>query len=248
MTVNHFVEPYERVNEQDLWNDLIVEAIQMYGHDVRYIPRHLANFDQLFVADDSSRFDAAYTVEMQVINVLGFGGDKDFYSQFGHQIRDELVLSVSRDRWQAEVGAYEGYSTPKEGDLIWVGEFHKIFVIKYVDPRENFYQLGKLYTWELTCEVFEYSSEEFDTGDREIDQIDLQSIDAVAWALTDENGNVLTDENGNILTVDGFSTSAVDPDSENDYLPPELANTADLNVAIVDPFDFLQGQSEGTNS
>jgi hypothetical protein len=217
-------------------------VIQFIGEDVRYIPRHLANFDQLFGADDSSRYDTAYTVEMQVVNVMGFGGDKDFYSQFGHQIRDELVLGVNRDRWRAEVGSYEGYDVPKEGDLIYVGRYNKIFVIKYVDPREMFYQLGANYTWELTCEVFEYSDETFDTGDSSIDVINLMSTDAINWALTDENGDILTDENGNILVVDAFSITHVDPGYENDYLPPELKSTANLDITIVDPFDFLQSQ------
>lgn len=245
MTVNHFLEYNDQVNEQDLLDDLVTELIQAVGDDCRYIPRHLANYDQLLGADDSSTYDTAYTVEMQVIDVLGFGGDKDFYSQFGHQIRDELVLAVSRNRWQEEVGAYEGYSTPKEGDLIWHPRYKKLFAIKYVDPRENFYQLGRLYTWELTCEVFEFSSEEFNTGDEEIDAIDEQSIGSVHWSLTDENGNTLTDENGDVLVVDGFSTAAVDPDTQNDYLPPELKAVANLNIATVDPFDFLQGQRNG---
>ena len=101
MAINPFFDLYEQDGEQELWNDLVTESIQILGEDVQYIPRNLVNFDRLLGADDSSRFDDTYTIEMQVINVMGFGGDKEFYSQFGHQVRDELTLSVNRERWSS---------------------------------------------------------------------------------------------------------------------------------------------------
>src|SRR6185369_7782904 len=204
--------------------------------------------DQLLGADDSSSFDNAWTVEMQVINSYGFGGDKDFYSKFGEQVRDEVVLSVNRGRWTEEVGEFADQSIPNEGDMLYVKRWHKMFVIKFVDPREMFYQLGSLYTWELTCEGFEYSGEEIDTGDEDIDELTLISINDVDWSLTDVHGNILTDEEGNILTVDGFSIGAVDPGAQNDFLPGELQEKANVNITIIDPFDFLQSQSQGLQS
>ena len=38
-------------NEQHLYEDLAIEAIQIYGHDVFYIPRTLVNKDELFGED-----------------------------------------------------------------------------------------------------------------------------------------------------------------------------------------------------
>src|SRR5688500_4825536 len=105
MATNPYFTSYEEESEQDLLEDLIIECIQIGGHDVKYIPRELANFDQLFGADDSSRYEQAFTVEVYVKSVLGFGGDKDFFSQFGHQVRDEVVFSVSKTRWNLEVGS-----------------------------------------------------------------------------------------------------------------------------------------------
>lgn len=243
MTINKYIEPYDNKNHQDLWNDLMIQAIQQLGEEVQYLPRHLQNYDQLLGADDSSSFDNAWTVEMQVITSYGFGGDKEFYSKFGEQVRDEVVLAVNRERWTTEVGKYASQSVPNEGDMLFVKRWNKMFVIKFVDPREMFYQHGALYTWELTCEVFEYSGETIDTGDQDIDDISLISTNDVNWALTDENGNILTDEEGNILTVDGFSIGAVDPGSQNDYLPGEVLEEANVNITTIDPFDFLQSQS-----
>ena len=36
------------VSEQQLYEDIIIEALQMYGQDVYYIPREIINKDQLF--------------------------------------------------------------------------------------------------------------------------------------------------------------------------------------------------------
>ncbi len=243
MTTNPFMDNYEVTSEQDLLNDLIVESIQNHGQDMKYIPRQLVNYDQLFGTDDSSRFDATYTVEMLIKSTMGFGGDKEFYSQFGHQIRDEVVFSVAKDRWIAEIGIYEEQPTPNEGDLIYFPMNKKCFVIKYVDPREMFYQLGKIYTWELTCEVFEYSGEEIDTSFEEVDQITEISTNIIVWAFMTEDGFVLTDEDGNILTVDEFNLEDVNPDSVNDYIPPELEDTTELDITEEDPFDFIKGQA-----
>jgi hypothetical protein len=243
MAINPFFDLYEQNNEQELWNDLVTESIQILGEDVLYIPRNLINFDRLLGADDSSRFDDSYTIEMQVINVMGFGGDKEFYSQFGHQVRDELTLSVNRERWMSEVGLFENVQTPQEGDLIWIKRYNKLFSIKFVDPRENFYQLGRLYTWELICEVFEYSGEAIDTGVEEVDDISERSTNVVDWAMTDEAGLILTDEDGNILTVDEYDLQTINPGSTNDYVPGELQNIANNDISTHDPFGFLSSQS-----
>ena len=248
MTINSYIETYENVNEQDIWNELVIESTQFYGRDVKYLPRHLQNYDELLGADDSSQFTNAYVIEMRVITSYGFGGDKDFYSEFGHQVRDEVVFSLSRDRWFDVIGNEINQPTPNEGDLIWVDTYNKMFVVKYVDPREMFYQFGRLYTWQLTCEVFEYSGEEINTGDSDIDQITSMSTNDVDWALTDENGDILTDEQGNVLTVDGFSVEAVDPGTQNSYLPTDLQNVANVNIRVIDPFDFISNQSKGSNS
>ncbi len=242
MTINPFFEYTENENEQDFWNDQIIEAIQIFGRDVRYIPRHLVNFDKLLGADDSSRYDSSYVIEMLLENNYGYGGDKEFFSQFGHQVRDQVILTVSKDRFMSEVGLFEGTDMPNESDLIWHPMLKKLFVITYVDPREMFYQLGKIYTWQLTCEVFEYSGEEIETGDPDVDDLSEMSTNLVDWALTNENGLILTDEDGNVLHIGNYVIGEIVPTAENDYLPPELKTKTEFDISIQDPFGFLQGQ------
>ena len=47
------------ISEQYLYEDLAIEAIQIYGHDCYYLPRTLVNKDQLFGEDALSKFDDA---------------------------------------------------------------------------------------------------------------------------------------------------------------------------------------------
>ena len=72
--------------------------------------------------------------------------------------------------------------------------------IKYVEKYQMFYQLGKLYTWKMTTEVFEYSGETMNTGIPEIDSIQKNnSTNILDFALRTENGLYLLDENGNYI-------------------------------------------------
>lgn len=167
--------------DQKLADDLIVEMIYNYGIDVKYLPRDFVDFDQLYGEDDSSLFDDVYTVEMYVKNVNGFNGDGNFLSKFGIEIRDEMTFSVSRRRFTEEVLAHEtGMTRPREGDLIAVPSVvdrrRRLFEISYVAQEEVYYQFGSLYTWELRCKTFEYTGENFETGDTNIDSIEEHKL------------------------------------------------------------------------
>jgi hypothetical protein len=173
---------------------------------------------------------------MYVLNVSGFSGDRDFFSQFGHQIRDEVKFSVHRDRFATEVGTPASIPRPDEGDLVYFPLNQKCFQVKFVESREAtaFYQLGSLYTWELTCELFEYSGEEFSTGEPEIDDVSDQSLNALDWALTDESGNVIVTDQDDVVTNPDFQPETINPGSENDYAVRESGDFTD--VSAVNPY------------
>ena len=59
-------------SEQDLYEDLIVESLKIYGQDVYYIPRTVVNRDGIFGEDPSSKFDDAYLIEAYIENTDGF--------------------------------------------------------------------------------------------------------------------------------------------------------------------------------
>ena len=60
--------------EQNLVEDLVVESLRMYGHNVFYLPRNIVSEDQLLGEAPVSSFEDAYEVEMYLEGVEGFEG------------------------------------------------------------------------------------------------------------------------------------------------------------------------------
>tara|TARA_B100001093_G_scaffold236497_1_gene226575 strand:+ start:1019 stop:1885 length:867 start_codon:yes stop_codon:yes gene_type:complete len=161
--------------EQNLVEQLVIEQIKMFGQDVYYIPRVIVDEDPAFGEDSLSKFDDAYLIEAYLENVEGFGGDGDLFSKFGVRISDKVTFIISRTRFTSLVDdnatlVQEG--RPNEGDLIYFPLAQKLFQIQFVQYEQPFFQLGKIHTWGLECELYEYSDEDFDTGVDAIDQVE----------------------------------------------------------------------------
>lgn len=164
-------------SEQKLLQDLVDEQIQMYGVEVYYIPRKIYE-DKLWNDIYYSEYKEAYLIEMYLQSFEEFGGSGDILSKFGLKVTDELRLTVSRRRWKDFVDRATNkivQGRPNDGDLIWFPFTKNLFEIKYVENQKPFYQLNNLYTYTLTCEVFEYGSSIFDTGIDEIDNLKEES-------------------------------------------------------------------------
>ena len=78
---NHAVQ-----TEQHLYEDLVVEALRMYGHNVFYLPREIIEEDSILNEDVQSKFGDSYQVEMYIENTDGFEGEGDLMSKFGVQM------------------------------------------------------------------------------------------------------------------------------------------------------------------
>ena len=78
--------------EQNLYEDLVIESLKIFGQDVYYIPRTLVNRDNILNEDPASKFDDAYLIEAYLEDVEGFEGTGDLYSKFGLEIRDEATF------------------------------------------------------------------------------------------------------------------------------------------------------------
>ena len=170
MATNKFFKHSIR-SEQDLLENLTIEAIRIHGHDVVYLPRTLITKDFLFGEDSVSKFNKGYPVEMYISSVDGFGGDGDFASKFGLQIKDTAEFVVSRKSFSRALSGEESINQPREGDLIYLPLSRGLFEIKFVEYENPFFQLGKLYSHKLSCELFEYSQEDFETGFTDIDSV-----------------------------------------------------------------------------
>lgn len=235
MSTNFFFNNFQSSQEQLLLEDLVIESIKIYGHDVYYIPRVLNNYDDVYGADDQSSYDLAYPIEMYIKSIDGFSGDGEFLSKFGVEIRNQVVFSMARRIFNEEVGQYTTQERPNEGDIIWFPLNKRAFVIRYVNKYEMFYQLGALQTWEVTCEVFEYSGEKFSTGIPEIDELQKKyDTNILNWILKDENGGALLTEDSDYLMLEHSTIEDLLPMADNDEIQAESDDFIDFTA--FDPF------------
>ena len=86
--------------ERTLYQNLIKEAIQIYGHDVFYMDRQSVNEDTLFGEDTTNQFNTQHPIEMYVDDGEGYAGDKEIMTQFGLENRNEITFVVSKERFQ----------------------------------------------------------------------------------------------------------------------------------------------------
>jgi hypothetical protein len=185
MTLNPYFNQVTRQDEQSLVQDLIIEAIQIYGHEVYYIQRDVINFDTLLGEDDLQLFQYAWPIEMYIKTTQSFQGQSEFVSKFGLIIEDRIDLSCSVKRFHEVV---PGMLRPREGDLLWIqmaNTSRYLFDIRFVENQEQMFQLGKLYTYELRCERMNFSHERVKTSEPEINegpQRDAYTLDVMLAA------------------------------------------------------------------
>ena len=103
MAVNsafHTNNLHSLATERSLYQNLIKEAIQIYGHDVYYVNRETVALDNVLGEDALSKYTNAEPIEMYVEDSESFGGDKEIISQFGLENRNEITFVVSKERFQ----------------------------------------------------------------------------------------------------------------------------------------------------
>ena len=179
-------------SEQNLYEDLIIESLGIYGQDVYYIPRTLVNRDAILGEDPASKFDDAYLLEMYIENTEGFEGSGDLYAKFGLEVRDDATFIVSRRRWETRVGVFSDNLVdprPQEGDLIFLPMTNSFFEISYVEDDSPFYQLSNLPVYRMQCTLFEYNDEDFETGINDIDEATAKAAYQLPMDITITSGN-----------------------------------------------------------
>ena len=167
--------------EQRLVQDLINEHLKIYGVEVTYIPRKFVRKQTIIKEVQSSAFDDNFLLEAYVNTFDGYGGQGDIMTKFGVSLRDELTVTISKERFEDFISPfleadddYELSSRPREGDIIFFPLGSRLFEVKFVEHEQPFYQLGKNYVYQLKCELFELEDEVFDT---DVDEIDSQIED-----------------------------------------------------------------------
>ena len=198
--------------EQSLVQDLINEQLRMYGVEVYYLPRKYLTENTVIREVVQSKFDEAHPLEAYVNNYEEYEGAGTLLSKFGIEAKEEIRLTISRERFENYIVPLTKdkpniklSTRPKTGDLIWFPLDDRIYEIKDIERAKPYYQLQKLYVYELYCELFRYEDEVIATG---VEDIDNELIGDESDGLTDDGINVVQG-NTQTLTVVGASSTAL---------------------------------------
>lgn len=265
MARNRYFNQYSVSSEQNLTEDLIIESMKIYGIQAYYLPRTHVNLDKFYGEDASVIYDDAIELEMYVKSYEGFGGQHEFIAKFGLQVDKQITFSIAQKRFTqalktslvteysyntltedgdellldgTDVYDYSTIIRPREGDLIWVPMVKSMYEIKYTEYQEFFYQLGKVYTYELRCDRFEYQSERLNTDVEAIDSIEDEHSMAtnILDELIDESGDKLLLEDSTTIVLEGDVIVARNPNADNDYIRKEIDDEDVLDFSEKNPF------------
>jgi hypothetical protein len=210
--------------EQNLIEDLVIESIKIYGHDVFYCPRTIVAKNEIYGEDSLSKYQNAYPVEVYIKSYDSYEGDGQFLSKFNLEIRDQVTFTIAVKTFLDEVSVAHSptssYTRPLEGDLIYLPMASRLFAIKFVNKTPVFYQMGSIQMYDLVAEVFEYSNESLNTGITEIDDI--------------EKNYTLNSTSTKIVGTFNLDTQAGDSFADNSELQSQGNNIIDFTE--IDPF------------
>jgi hypothetical protein len=180
MATSQYFNNYGSLPEQRVIEDLITESIKIQGFDCFYLPNDndMAR-DLLFGEDPVKKFETAFKLEMYLSNSLEYEGEKEFFSKFGLEIKNNIKVIVSKRTFTQRV-PQNTFTRPREGDLVYIPFLNgtgELYEIKFTDQTKDFFMLGRKvpYFYELTMEKFKYSQEIISTGQPDIDQVVVDS-------------------------------------------------------------------------
>jgi Virus neck protein len=180
MATSVYFNNYNSQVEQRVVEDLIVESIKIMGFDAYYCPIfNPEDRDILYGEDPVKKFKSAFPVEFYLSSALEYSGEREFFSKFGLEIKNNATVILSKRSFSQRVPQNE-FTRPREGDLVYVPFLNgtgELFEIKFVNQTKDFFTLGRKipFFYELELEKFKYSQEFIETGVYEVDDSVTQS-------------------------------------------------------------------------
>lgn len=179
MATNPYFNNQNHKGEQDLFESLVIEHIQMNGVDITYIPRENIGYNEILVEPTQSKFKEYHTIEAYMPDTANFGGEQDIMSKFGYKIEQTTELLISKKRWEQLMPAE--LIRPREGDIVYIGDVsghgstygsfvNTFFQINHVLFNSPDWQFGKNFVYKLACRTYIHSAEKFETGNPNLDQ------------------------------------------------------------------------------
>lgn len=221
-------------SEQNLYEDIVIEGLRIYGHDVYYLPRKIINEDAVFNETLLNEYGKAFNIEMYVETIDGFEGEGDILSKFGLEMRDQMTLVVANRRWEQLVGRFQPVPErrPQEGDLIYFPLVKGLFEIRYVQEETPFYQIQNIPTFSLKVELFEYSNESLDTGIDDIDAIETEFASRTTLTLGAGSGTFEVGEEVSQIVGDVTVTGEVAEIRSGEIDIVGITNSEGTNVSF----------------
>jgi len=180
MATSVYFNNYNSLAEQRVIEDLIVESIKIMGFDAYYLPiENETDRDILYGEDPVKKFSSAFPIEFYLSSSMEYEGEKEFFSKFGLEIKNNVSIILSKRSFSQRV-PQNTFTRPREGDLIYVPFLNgtgELFEIKFTNQTKDFFMLGRKipFFYELELEKFKYSQELIDTGVEDIDDVMIQS-------------------------------------------------------------------------
>jgi len=215
--------------ESDLFEQLVIEQIKIFGFDLHYIFRKFQKLDTLFGEDPISKFQKSFQIEMYVSNYEFFETQNKLIDKFGINLQDSITLLISKKRFAEEVTRYGTDIKPEEGDLIYFPEYGGLYEIKYVAARNSFF------SYEITCELFRYSGEDIVTEIQEVDVIEIDLVTPIRKIVLSDSSAVFmegeTIYQGSSLASKSYSAVIINIDSST--------NSIDVRSEVGTPTSLL---------
>ena len=208
--------------EQNLYRDLVKEAIQIYGHDVYYVDRTTVALDSILGEDSLSKYTTRHPIEMYVEDAEGgYQGEKEIITQFGLENRNEITFVVSKQRFQemdSQISLEDGTVSTGGSILLEAGSISRSSLSAVLDtPTKSFVQLNGT------------DSSSSNSGDKIIQENDKDS-----FILSEESGTEF------YLLSDTATTDADRPQEGDLVFHPTFSKMFEISfVDHDDPFHQL---------
>ena len=208
--------------EQNLYRDLVKEAIQIYGHDVYYVDRTTVALDSILGEDSLSKYTTRHPIEMYVEDAEGgYQGEKEIITQFGLENRNEITFVVSKQRFQemdSQITLEDGTVSTGGSILLEAGSISRSSLSAVLDtPTKSFVQLNGT------------DSSSSNSGDKIIQENDKDS-----FILSEESGSEF------YLLSDTATTDADRPQEGDLVFHPTFSKMFEISfVDHDDPFHQL---------
>ena len=185
--------------------------------------------DQITFTVARKRFDQAIT-SPKIITEVGYnlvfedGSTKTPSRQYLTGSKDTDTFMLEGDDYLNDI------NRPQEGDLIYFPMIDKLFEIKFVEHEQIFYQTGRLQTYDVRCELFEYSSERMDTGISDIDDIEsTYSLNVLDQQFTLEDGTGVVKLEDNNTLLQEYRIEQADRSANNEFFQTNADNILDFS-------------------